>query len=63
MVDEEKTGLLEIYKTLKEKGLLKEENTEYEEMLKEDKHKEEFREWHNGLSEKDKKDFDYMFGE
>ena len=59
MTDEK---LLGIYKTLKEKGLLKEVNPEYEAMLKEEEHKKEFKKWHDSLPEQERKDFDYIFG-
>ena len=54
---------LSIYKFLKDKGLVKEPNKEYEKLLKEEEKKGEFEKWHGGLPKKEQEDFDFIFNE
>jgi len=52
---------LEIYKMLKEKGLVKNLNPEYEAIIKEEDHNKEFKNWYDKLPPEEKKDFDFVF--
>jgi len=51
---------LQIYKTLKEKGLITKPNEEYEQMLKDEAKKGGFEKWKEALGE-DKEKFEQMF--
>ena len=52
---------LEIYKMLKEKGLVRNPNLEYEEMIREDLMHQKHLRWVNSLSPKEQKDFNVAF--
>ena len=55
------SNLLEIYRMLKEKGLIINEIPEYEEMLMKEQHDKDFRNWYAGLPKKEQEDFDFIF--
>lgn len=56
-----KNQMLEIYKMLKKKGLIRKLNPEYEEILIDELHQEEHLKWVDSLPPKEKKEFNFMF--